>query len=150
RLDEEPSGDGPILSRLRYHRPLREGESVTYEFSYEPDRVMVYPALGRLAFLLEASGVRLHWLTDGADAEWTGLAPDNAVADAASVRGPATLPLRTGWNTAQLRLAGGKVVVDLNGTTVFERPLEPSNDRQFSLFHYKDRTAVEVRNVVLR
>ena len=40
---------------------------------------MAHPALGRPAFLLEPGGIRLHWMTDRADQEWSGLNPDNAV-----------------------------------------------------------------------
>ena len=43
-------------SRLYYHRPLRDGDVITYEFLYEPGQVMVHPALDRLAFLLEPGG----------------------------------------------------------------------------------------------
>jgi tetratricopeptide (TPR) repeat protein len=154
RTDESAgaeTADRAIQSRLYYHRPLRGGESVTYEFLYEPGETMVYPALGRLAFLLEPDGVRLHWLTDGADNEWTGLAADNAADEPAGRRGPGRLPLKEGaWNSATLALDGDALVLSLNGAEVFRRPMEPDNDRLFGFFHYKDRTAVKVRNVVLK
>ena len=54
-------------SLLSYHRPLRDGDVLSYEFLYEPGQVMVHPALDRLAFLLEPAGVRLHWMTTGAE-----------------------------------------------------------------------------------
>ena len=52
---------------------------MTYEFFYTPDgdAVMTHPALGRLAFLLQPEGVRVHWITDG-DVDSTGL-PDTPV-----------------------------------------------------------------------
>jgi hypothetical protein len=150
RLDDSATNE-PAPSRLRYHRPLRDGEMLSYEFYYEPGFVLAHPALGRLAFLLEPDGVRLHWLTDGPDQDWTGLPPDNLADEPASRRGPDRLPLKPGdWNAARLSLADGVVTLDLNGTTVYRRPLEPTNDRQFSLFRFKDRTAAQVRNVVLR
>ena len=34
------------------------------EFYYEPGATMVYPSVGRLAFLIEPSDVQLHWITD--------------------------------------------------------------------------------------
>jgi hypothetical protein len=84
-------GDGPSQSRLAYHRAIRPGESIAYEFFHEPDAVMVHPALGRLAFRIEATGVRLHRLTDGAS-ERTGLAPDNALEEPTHRRGPPSCP----------------------------------------------------------
>ena len=54
---------------------LEDGQ-IAYEFYYEPGKVMVHPALDRLAFLLEPDGVKIHRLTDGAY-ERTGLTPDN-------------------------------------------------------------------------
>jgi hypothetical protein len=139
----------PIPSRLYYHRPLCDGESVRYEFLYEPDLTVAHPTLDRLAFLLEADGVKVHWMTDG-DGDWTGLKIDNAAEEPANRRGPSRLPLKPGdWNAVKLTLAGREAVLELNGVEVYRRPLEATNDRLFGFFHYKDRTAAQVRNVVL-
>ncbi|HJT31031.1 MAG TPA: DUF1583 domain-containing protein, partial [Pirellulales bacterium] len=134
-------------SRLYYLRPLRDGDTLRYEFFYEPDAVMVYPALGRLAFLVEPDGVRLHWITDGED-DATGLPADNAAVEADhAVQKP---PLKPGdWNTMELRLADDRLLLALNGAEIYRRSIEESNDRLFSFFHYKDRTAVQVRGAVL-
>src|SRR5262249_27061990 len=86
----------PQPSALAYFRPMRPGETLRYEFFHEPGKTHVHPGLGRLAFLLEPEGVKLHWLTDGGD-DWTGLPPDNAVSDSGA-RGK--LSLKAGdWNT---------------------------------------------------
>ena len=151
RRNPAASGDGPAQSRLSYHRPLRAGESIAYEFTYEPDAVMVHPALGRLAFLLEPDGVRLHWMTDGPDLDVSGLPSGNLVDEPSSRRGPNPLPLKAGdWNQLKLSLHGRSIEIELNGVKVFERDLEPTNDRVFSFYHDKDRTAVKVRDVVLK
>lgn len=140
----------PIQSRLYYQRPLRDGETLRYEFFCEPDNFMVHPTLGRLAFLLEPTGVRLHWMTVNPDSEWTSLTTENGVEEASCRRGPEKLPLKLGdWNAVQLVLKGDKLSIELNGVQVYERPVEPSNNRQFGFFHYKDRTAVQVRKVLL-
>jgi hypothetical protein len=141
----------PVQSILRYHHPLRDGDTLRYEFYYEPGAVVVHPALDRLAFLLEPDGVRLHWVTGTAEDDWTGLKADNVVTEPDNRRGPQQLPLKAGaWNTLQLVLEGCRVTLLLNDTKVYERPLETTNDRLFGLFHYKDRTAVQVRHVVLQ
>ncbi len=45
---------------------------------------------------------------------------------------------------------GHKVTVELNGQAVYERLLESSVGREFGLFHFKDQTAAQARNVVLK
>src|SRR5581483_11885076 len=53
------------------------------------------------------------------------------------------------WNRLQLSLTGDSVKIEVNGVAVCERKLEASDDSTFGLFHYKNRTSVRVRNVVL-
>ena len=138
-------------SRLAYARPLLDGESVSYSFLHEPGRIEVHPSLGRLAFLLEKDGVRLHWMTDGPSLDPSGLLADNAVDEPASRRKDGPLPLKpNAWNSAKLSISRGNVTLELNGEVVFERPVGSADDRTFGLFHFKDRTAVRVRDVVLR
>ncbi len=134
-------------SLLQYHRPLLEDGSVEYEFYYEPGATLVHPALDRLAFLLAPEGVKVHWLTDGAY-ERTGLAPDNSAAEPENRRGPEKLPLRArDWNRLKLTLAGDRVTLRLNDVAVYQRAVEPTNQRILALFHYADATEVRVRNV---
>jgi hypothetical protein len=150
RRDESYVPRDPQQSRLFYQRPLHNGETLRYEFWYEPGTVMVHPALDRLTFLLDPDGVRLHWMTDSPDQEWTGLKADNIVEEPATRRGNGPLPLKAGeWNAVKLTLAGDTVSVELNGVKVAERKLEPENNHLFGFFHYKDRTSVRVRQVVL-
>ena len=138
-----------VQSRLCYFRPLRDGDLLSYEFLYEPGQTMVHPALDRLVFLCEPGGVRLHWMTDANDS--AALAADNVVEEPENRRGPKALPLLVGkWNAIKLSTPGGKALLELNGQTIYERPLEPDLTRQFSFFHYKDQTAAQARNVVLR
>ncbi len=79
-------------SRLYYHRPLHDGDTVTYEFLYEPGQVLVHPAIDRLAFLLEPEGVKVHWMTAGGS-DLSGLPADNAAEEPANRRGPKPIPL---------------------------------------------------------
>ena len=137
-------------SRIYYFRPLLNGDSITYEFLYEPGQVMVHPAIDRLAFLLDEGGVRVHWMTVGGD-DLSGLPADNAAEEPANRRGPKPIPLKAGqWNGVKLSLAQNNVTLELNGQTIYERPLESSLGRQFGLFHYKDQTTAQARKFVLR
>ena len=146
----DPSRGRKRQSLLRYHRPLAEDAVVKYDFFYVPGQTVVHPAVGRMAFLMEPDGVKLHWLTD---AQWdrTGWAPDNVVVEPAHRRGPALLPLKNDtWNELQLTVVGDTVRVTLNEVDVYEAPIPPTNQRQLGLFHYADETDVRVRNVVYR
>lgn len=134
-------------SLLRYQRPLLDGEAVSYEFHYQPGEYEVHPALGRLAFLVEPGGVRIHWITDG-DFEWTGLPPDNATLEPLNRRGPRPLPLQENdWNKVTLARAGGKVTVSLNGELIYNRPVDYGGNLTFGLYRNAAVSAVRVRNV---
>ena len=93
-----------IQSWLAYHRPLHSGDTLSYEFFYQPDEKMVHPSLGRMVLLLEPDNVRLHWITEVPHMSLGGLSADNAVAIAEAQRGPRPLPLRpangTRWPSA--------------------------------------------------
>ena len=148
---KRPAANGVVSqSRMYYLRPLQDGESISYEFEYKPDEVEVHPTLGRIAFLLESDGVRLHWMTDG-DLEWTGLAEDNAVVEPLNRRGPKPLPLKAGeWNRVTLDLKRDTLTLSLNNETIYTRKMEPEEERTFGFYHDKNRTAVRIRNVVMR
>ena len=148
---KQPSASGAVRqSRLYYVRPLQNGESISYEFQYEPGQSEVHPTLGRLAILLDPAGVRIHWMTPG-DREWTGLPADNSVVEPLNRRGPKPLPLLAGdWNRATLTLDNDTLTVSLNDTTIYTRKMESENERTFGFYHDKRRTAVRVRNVVMR
>jgi tetratricopeptide (TPR) repeat protein len=140
-------GAKPVPAALAYFRPLRAGETVRYEFFHEPGKTHVDPSLGRCAFLLDPAGVKLHYLTDAADG-WTDLAADNAVDDPAGRK--ANPKLKAGdWNTVALSTTADRVKVEVNGEVVYDGALPAGAGRKFGLFHYRDRTAARVRNVVL-
>lgn len=147
-----PAPEGAIRqSRMIYHRPLRVGETVRYEFLYEPGQTEVHPALDRLAFLLTPDGVHVHWMTDNNEIDpWNGLPADNVVTEPEFRRGPRQIPLRAGqWNQVRLSLHDDRAVLELNDVEIYSRPLEPDNDRLFGLYHNSAGTSAQVRGVVL-
>ncbi len=144
-----PEADKVAQSHLTYMRPLLDGETVSYEFFHDDGKTTVHPALGRLAFLMETAGVRMHWLTDN-DNEWTGLAPDNAIVEPLNRRGPRSLPLKNAdWNSVTMKLTEGKVSLSLNGEEICERPVEDMANRHIGFYHNRNTSAVQIRNVVL-
>lgn len=135
---------------LRYHRPMLEDGTIDYEFYYSPGSILTHPTLDRLAFLLRPDGVRVHWVTDG-EHDRSGLSPTNVSDEPGNRRGPEQLLLKPGdWNRLQLRLSGDTVTLSLNDQLVYERELEPTNQRTFGLFHFADETQARVRNIVWR
>ncbi|WP_235908980.1 DUF1583 domain-containing protein [Roseiconus nitratireducens] len=134
---------------LRYQRPLLDGESFRYEFLAEGDASLVHPAVGRLAFLLEPTGIRVRWITTG-DTEWTGLEPENAALEPLNRRGPRPLPLQDGqWNTVDVQRGDGKVRILLNDELVYERPLDTEVPTQAGLYRPARNGTTRVRNATL-
>ena len=112
-----PAATEADQSRLYYFRPIRDGDTISYEFLYEPGQVMVHPAIDRLAFLLEEGGVRVHWMTAGG-LDLSGLPADNVADEPANRRGPKLIPLKAGeWNAVKLSLKANTVTLELNGQT---------------------------------
>ena len=136
-------------SWIYYQRPLCEGESFQFEFFYSGSAI-VHPALGRVAFELDSAGVALHWIgREDWDTAVLEIPPDNHVVDADSHRGPDKLPLKEDdWNKVSLTMKGGYAVIAVNGVEVFQRLIEPQNNRLIGLFRDK-RYAVKIRNAVL-
>lgn len=134
-------------SVLQYHRPLLEDGEITYEFFFSPKQSLVHPALGRLAILLDASGLKLHWMTDS-QYERTGLKPDHVLSDSFAATNLALKP--DAWNAVALRVAGDTLTLQVNGQKVLERPIEVDNSRTFGFFRYAGDSEARIRNVVYR
>ena len=147
KVDDE-NGVNP-QSLLRYHRPLLDGESVSYEFEYKPGETLVHPALGQMAFLIEAGGVQVHWMTSGGF-EWTGLPADNKLLEPLNRRGPRPLPLKEGdWNAVTLAQADGKVTLTLNGEVIYQRVVDFGGNHSFGFYRDRTQTSAKIRNVVM-
>ena len=131
---------------LVYQRPLLENGTVEYDFFYAPGRVMAFPALDRTAFLIEPDQLSLHQITDD-KFDRRELSPDNAEP---LPRGEKPLPLKANdWNRMRLAVVDHTVSLTLNGEQIHEHELEPTNTRQFGLWHFADQTEARVRNVVM-
>jgi hypothetical protein len=150
RATRREAPEGTISqSLLKYQRPLLEDESVSYEFRCQPGQYAVHPALGRLAFLIEPNGVRIHWITSG-EFDWTGLPADNVTLEPLNRRGPRPLPLKENdWNQVVLARADGKATVTLNGQLIYERPVDFGGDLTFGLYRDATQSAAEVRKIVM-
>lgn len=150
RGDLAAPGDATTAdSLLYYQRPLWDGEWIRYEFYCDPGKVMVHPALDRLAFVVQPDAVRLHWLTEGA-ADWTGLSSTNVAEDPVGQLAAGRLPLKErAWNTMVVAVDDGRMTLTLNDVPIYRRTLPPDASRRFGFYHHRDREAVQVRDAVL-
>ncbi len=143
--------DMMVQSWLAYHRSLRDGDTLSYEFFYQPGEKMVHPSLGRMALMLEPDGVRLHWITDIPHISVGDLSVDNTVTIAASQRGLRPLPLLADqWNRVTIAVTRDAATVALNGTEIYVHRLSATSNRMFGFFRYSSQTTAEVRRITLQ
>ncbi|MEZ6046860.1 MAG: DUF1583 domain-containing protein [Planctomycetaceae bacterium] len=138
-------------SHLAYHRPLLKDDVITYEFFYEQGKTEAHPAVGNLVFLIQLDEIRLHWIVEESAQHWAGLMIDNSVPLDRGEHLVGKLPLNEGaWNKLQLEYHGDMIRLLLNETPVAEVSSLLLTRTHFGLFHYKDKTDLKVRNIVLR
>ena len=132
---------------IRYQRPICDGETLKYEFYYEPEKTEVHPTIGRVAYMLRPDGMRLHWM-NAANTSWKIPAGYEVPLSDGE---PQSLPLKAkDWNTVELTRSGKKIEMKLNGETIFDQePQSRLGDMVFGLFHYRDKSAARVRNITL-
>ncbi|MBC7817401.1 MAG: DUF1583 domain-containing protein [Planctomycetaceae bacterium] len=167
---------GAAESWLYYQRPLRDGDSLRYEFFHQSGLTEAAPTIGRVAYLFGADGITRHWITDGTSDVFATRA-DNGVLEKRK------LALKEGdWNSVEVTLSGEELRISLNGeVAVTERmtqtPLglsrwpagfrttehveksssaessEPPGQArwgvQFGVYHDAARTSLRVRKAVL-
>ena len=127
----DPESAGSVTeadqSRLYYHRPLRDGDVVTYEFLYEPgqvhrppgDRSAGVPARARRGQGPLDDRGRQRPLRPARRQRGRGARqPSRSQADPPEAR-------RSGTRV-KLAMGADQVTIDLNGQAIYERPLEPN------------------------
>ena len=143
------------FSWLNYHRSLLNGEKLDYEFFYRKGEKVVHPAIGRTAFVLQADGIQLHWMNSSnfqgrAQGANSGFDDDNQFDVPEYRKGPAALPLKDAdWNKVTLERLEEVISVSLNGTKVYEYPLDEEDLTNIGFFRNRTTDAVEIKNVVL-
>jgi hypothetical protein len=134
-------------SVLRYHRPLIEDGTISYEFFYDPDHeIVVHPALGTRVSLLGPEGVRQYRLSDGPFG--AGSASNESHAATATSKSP--LKAKE-WNRVEIDVTGDRMRLRLNDVVVEEANLPPSDreERGFGFFHFVG-TEARIRDVIFQ
>ena len=135
-------------SCIRYERPLGDGETIRYEFFYEPGKTEIHPTIGRVAYMLRPEGVHLHWMNAGSTS-WK-IPPDYEVPVPESDPQPCVLIPRQ-WNKVELDRNGNHLQIAVNGETVFDQEAQSRlGDMVFGLYHNGTKTSARIRNVTLR
>jgi hypothetical protein len=149
-VDPVAAGDAyPLatLAFLQYQRPLRPGDVLTWEYDFQPGADGDCLALGSLAIRVRPEGVFLHGVPAG-PTEWILFPPERECR--ADQRTSELLPVRSGWNTASLRIESLRGVLTVNDQEVLELPLESLSDTRPGLCYRRSRPPVKVRRMVLR
>ena len=142
-------GESP--SWLTYQRPLRDGETVRFDFWHQPGATTAQPTFGETVFEFGS-----HVSPERGRATETAAknTADRATKAPTLWQGLATkvVPngeLNTGWNSVAMSLKGGLFAMELNGKEVVTENIEPTNSRRIGFFHDAATTDLRVRNVVL-
>jgi tetratricopeptide (TPR) repeat protein len=137
-------------SWIYYHRPLDRDEVFRYEYLHNEGESVAHPTLGKVAFLLEPAGPRLHWITDTShDLVVEGIPFDNAIEVPAGMRGATALAFKNNdWNQVEVHFREGCAEIWLNGQKVITRPHESQLDTRIGIFRYSNQSC-KVRNASL-
>ena len=134
-------------SWVYYKRPLGEGESLTYEFFYEPGKSLVSPTIGNNALMLTEEGVLTRWLIPN---QYPFLVERKDSIQEDAYRQAETLALKQNdWNSGKITWKDGTVTVLINDQPVYQRPAAEINDLRFGFYRTRE-LAAQVRNVVLK
>ncbi|MEZ6088342.1 MAG: DUF1583 domain-containing protein [Pirellulaceae bacterium] len=133
---------------LRYHRPIFEDATFSYEFFYRNGSHAVHPTIGGRAFIFDAEArVIVHEVTNGVY-ERTIKRPQTQPAATTSAKKFPTNPLHSDqWNRMTIRIRDDQIEFVLNDHPIHEATLDRESDRCFGLFHYCDQSEALVRNL---
>ncbi len=129
-------------SWLYYQRPLRDGESVQYEFYYEPGRTSASPTFGEVIYSLEAE----KETEEHANAS---IARRLSVDSGLTVKPIVAKSLREGWNSLKTSLQEGSLSIEVNGKPLVTEKVLATNSRRIGFYHDAARTDCRIRNAVL-
>ena len=132
-------------SLIQYQRPLRPGETLTWEFFFQPGTAGDCIALGSVGIRVRTEGVFVHSLPVNSD-QWTLFPPSR------EHRLPSnnSLTLEQGWNRAQLEIQQGRAVLFVNDQQTAELPLPPNTDTRPGLSCCRCQPPIQVRRIRLR
>ncbi|MCU0712546.1 MAG: DUF1583 domain-containing protein [Pirellula sp.] len=144
------TGSVPIVSCLKYQRPLCDGETIRYEFFAKQELSVAHPTIDNVAMVFKADCLYLQYLHDLVNPERYSMIEAGQLFKVDLVNGStAAWPLKDEeWNTVSLTFRQGKVDLSLNDSFVYSLPLDPGTPTHFGFFRYKHQESL-IRNVTL-
>jgi hypothetical protein len=139
---------GAVLDKVYgYHVELGTVERLVQSFRtrVEKDPNDVALAVGSLAFVITPEGLKLHWLSERREADWTELAADILVSHPTIPAKASTLKPGE-WNNVGLSLENNHVKILDNGVLAGRVELGKGGSRQFGLYHDRSRSTAMVRD----
>jgi len=138
---------GDFMSRrspswLSYQRPLRDGETLKYEFAYQAGQTVAYPTFGEVVYAIGDEVEVAAFVSDQANALQL---DDGSLTDSATN----ATTLKDGWNSAAISLRAGKLLIEVNGNEVLAKQILPVSSRRIGFYHDAARTNLRIRNVRL-
>ncbi len=132
-------GESP--SWLSYQRPLRDGETLHYDFFHAVGQTEAHPTFGEVVYALggESDVAELVRVRTNA------LMANNGSLTTSATK---TAALKSGWNSVAMSLRGGTLTIELNGE-VARDTIAPTNSRRIGFYHDAATSDLRVRNVVL-
>lgn len=142
----QAAGTSGEFGLLHHLRPLQNGDTLRWEFEYQPNEVESGIALGPLVFLPQSEGVRLDWISEAGPDAAPFLQTARLTAGNEIMQGV----LRQGWNAGQLQLIDGVAVLSVNERVLLRCPIPPHFDTRPGIVHDRARTEARVRGIVLQ
>lgn len=133
------------VGRLIYQRPLLVGDRILWEFEHQPGRSRCHPAIGSTILEIHADGIFLNCREP---AWWVQLQGFGGRRTPLTAVGH-SVPLKTGWNQAELRRTGAGFQLDINGQQQCDFAWQPA-DARFGLAYARTAGELQVRGIQLR
>ena len=133
-------------SLVRYQRPMAQGDRLTFEFRYEPEKKMANPMFGSVVVaLVDGEKVQEQFAGDKELAEDATIVN---VLDSPHAVDPVNLK-SDDWNQAELRIVDDNAEVTINDVLVWRRPISKLDQLYPGIQKFKSQAA-EVRNLRLK
>ncbi len=121
------------------------GETIHYEFFYEPDAIVAHPYVDRTVFIIDPSGIEEIWQDQNLPFSRSLAKPVSN----SSFQSSRSIPLKENdWNQVEVALHEGKLTLQINGRLAYERPWPRPHGSSFGFFKPQNRIS-RIRNVEL-
>lgn len=135
---------------MLYVRPLLDGERFEYEAWTDKDTRAALPVIGLTAMLIEDGKIRLHWLPTVREVQSSGVTANNRGDDPQAEQLSEAKLLESGWNKFSLRIEGSRMILNINGTDIYRRPIPENSTTEFGWLSTPDQPSVRIRNATLK